>query len=342
MRKQRIIVVGFGFMGEIHVQAYAGIPGAEVVAIVEPRHAVASEKLERLGLKVPLFSDLAEALRTVEGDIVDICLPTDRHADAAVCALEHAKHLFCEKPVSISLPEAERIRAAAQRAGTFCQIGHCIRFWPEYRTLEQIFRSGSLGTLRSLSLQRRASLPDYSADNWLRTPERSLGAAVDLHIHDTDYVLHLLGMPRAVFSSGTKDSAGWSHIFTHYMFDGCAVVAEGGWNYPPKWGFQMAFQAVFDKGTIEFDSKADPSVLLTKEGNTPKPLFLSSPQKEASGVTGNISSLGGYANELEYFIGCVGRQEAPKLATLEDGIQSLRVVLCELESAEKGTIVQTK
>lgn len=342
MRKQRVIVAGLGFMGEIHVQAYAGIPAAEVVAIVESRHSMAKEKLERLGLDVPIFTNLAEALLGIEADIVDVCLPTDRHADAAVCALEHSKHLFCEKPVAVSLLEAERIRSAAEEAGTFCQVGHCIRFWPEYQALEQTVRSGSMGALRSLSLQRRAALPDYSADDWLRSPERSLGAAVDLHIHDTDYVLHLLGMPDAVFSSGTKDRAGWSHIFTQYLFDDYVVVAEGGWNYPAKWGFQMAFQAVLEGGTIEFDSRAAQPLMITRGGHDPQPLPTLSPQKEASEVTGNISSLGGYANELEYFIGCVSRKEAPGIATLKDGIQSLRVVLCELDSAERKAIVQTR
>ena len=331
---QRIILVGFGFMGEMHAQAYAGISNARIVAIVDALPEPAREKTARLKLDAPVFTELSAALAAVEADIVDICLPTDRHASLAVEALEAGKHVFCEKPVALSLEETTRMRAAhAKTPGKFVQVGQCIRFWPEYQAFEKFVRAGTAGKLLSLTLQRRSGRPSYTTGNWINDEARSLGAALDLHIHDTDFVLHLLGTPEAVFSRGTRDATGWSHIFTHYIYPSVAVQAEGGWNYPGTWGFQMAFQAVFERGAIEFDSGATPSLRVTLDGASPEPLPFIPAGGTANGTGGNLSSLGGYANELTYFIDRVSTGLAPEIATLEQAEESLRVTLAEIKSA---------
>jgi len=338
--KLNIVIVGLGFMGEMHAQAYAGLPRAKVVAIVDALPDTARAKAGRLQLgSVPVFADLESALAAVSTDIVDICLPTDHHTALAVQALRAGKHVFCEKPLALSLEQAREIRKARDAAGTFFQVGHCIRFWPEYQAFEKFLREGSAGRLLSLTLQRRAARPGYSAGNWLNDPSRSLGAALDLHIHDTDFVLHLLGTPPAVFSRGTRDQGGWSHIFTHYLYPDVVVHAEGGWNYPDQWGFQMAFQAVFEHGAVEYDSGSNPTLRIVRAGCKPEPLPFVPAGGQASGTTGNLSSLGGYANELAAFLDCVANNRSPTLATLDQSAESLRVVLAELASAESGSPV---
>ncbi len=342
MKKQRVLIVGFGFMGEIHAHGLAGIAQAEIVGIVDVMADAARTKAARLGLAVPVFTDLPGALGSIDCDIVNICLPTEEHAAASLTALEAGKHVFCEKPVALSLADAEKMRASHGRSGRFFQVGHCIRFWPEYQALEAFVRAGTAGRLLSLTMQRRAGRPGYSTGNWLNDEKRSLGAAVDLHIHDTDFVLHLLGKPQAVSSRGTRDTTGWSHIFTQYIFPGLVVQAEGGWNYPAQWGFQMAFQAVFEHGAVEYDSVAKPTLRVTLKDQAPEPLPFKSAGDQAAVTTGNISSLGGYANELCYFIDCVSQGKAPAIATLDQAITSLGVVLAEVQSAATGKLVSLK
>lgn len=339
MTQQRLLIVGFGFMGEMHAQALAGIAEAEIAGIVDVVPDAARSKAGRLGLSVPVFGDLGVALREAGATIVDICLPTDQHASASIRALEAGKHVFCEKPVALSLTDAERMRAAHRKAGSYFQVGHCIRFWPEYQALERFVRAGTAGRLLSLTLQRRSARPTYSAGGWIEDPNRSLGAAVDLHIHDTDFILHLLGMPSAVRARGTKDQCGWSHIFTDYVYPDIVVQAEGGWNYPATWGFRMAFQAVFERGAVEYDSGVSPTLRVTLGHDPPEPLPYISAGGTNGGSTGNISSLAGYANELRYFIDCVNQGKAPSIATLDQGITSLRVVLKEVSSASTGEVI---
>lgn len=339
--KIRIVIVGFGFMGEMHAQAYAKIPMAEIVAVVDARPEAALEKLDRLELGVPVFTSLTSALAEQPADIVDICLPTDQHVAAAVEALEAGKHVFCEKPLALSLHEAKLISEAQERSGTYFQVGHCLRFWPEYQAFSSFVKGGTAGRLLSLTMQRRSARPAYSAGDWLNDANRSMGAAVDLHIHDTDYLVSLLGTPRTVYSRATVDKTGYSHIFTDYGYPDVVVQAEGGWNYPSQWGFQMAFQAVFENGSIEFDSNQNPSLSVTLDGKATEPLpFVEAGGGNALGTSGNVSALGGYINELIYFLNAVSTKNSPEIATLSQATESLRVVLAEVESATVGKMVE--
>ena len=327
-------------MGSMHAQAYGQIRGAQICGLVDTR-AGASRTMEALGISAPLFKDLEAALAKVDADMVDICLPTPLHEKAALMALAHGKAVFLEKPIALEMAAAKRIVGAAAKSGLPVQVGHCIRFWPEYQALEELVKSGRPGRLLSLSLQRRSPAPTHSIGDWLLDEEQSGGAAVDLHIHDTDFVLHLLGRPDAVTSSATEDRNGLSHIFTSYDFGDKAVVSEGGWNYPPKWGFQMAYQAVFERCAVEFDSRT--GTFITQGTTAKKPLPVRQPRVGASKAkTGNISSLGGYYNELASFLGCLEAGKMPVLATPQQAADSLRVVLAEVESARKGRTVLLK
>ena len=332
---KNITIVGCGFMGSMHAQAYAQIRSAKICALVDNRPAAAAKSMRALGVTAPIFKDLETALENVETDAVDICLPTPAHESAALAAFSRKKAVFLEKPIALDLAAAKCIVAAAKTSGSPAQVGHCIRFWPEYQALVELFQSGRLGRLLSLSLQRRSSLPTHSVGSWMQDEEQCGGAALDLHIHDTDFVLHLLGRPDAVMSSATEDQHGMSHIFTSYDFADKAVVAEGGWNYPTKWGFQMAYQAIFEKGTVEFDSAQ--GVFITQGSSAKKPLPVRQPRVGTSQAkTGNISSLGGYYNELASFVSCLEAGKMPDLATPQQATDSLMVTLAEIESARKG------
>jgi predicted dehydrogenase len=134
---QRILVTGFGFMGGIHAQVYGALPRARVAAIVDDDVARAQAKAKQLGFDVPVFQDIDEALRTQAVDAVDVCVPTLHHPRYIRSALRAGKHVFCEKPFAATAREADALAREAKQAGVTMQIGHCIRFWPEYQALEK-------------------------------------------------------------------------------------------------------------------------------------------------------------------------------------------------------------
>jgi predicted dehydrogenase len=119
-----------------------------------------------------------------------------------------------------------------------------------------------------------------------------------------------------------------------------SVQAEGGWNYPAQWGFTMAFQALFERACVDFDSGENPTLTVTWQDRAPEPLAFTAPRSgKSAGGEGNISSLGGYFNELESFVASLVAGRPPKDATLADARASLAVVLAEIESARTGKTI---
>ncbi len=317
----QVLIMGFGLMGRMHGDVYARLPDVKVVGVVDSSPEAAGKALRKHALGgVPVFENLASAAAAVDFSVADICLPTDLHCNIALEAFAAGKHVFCEKPIALTSEEASAMVDAAQKAGRQFMVGHCIRFWPEYVELKRLVESGEHGRLLSLSMNRRTGRPGYSVGNWVNKPERCLGAALDLHIHDADFLLHLLGTPKAVVSQGLRDETGWSSIATHYVYEGRTVTAEGAWNYPEKWGFQMRFTAVFEHAALDYDSRYG--------------LFLGAGATDP--VVLPVRPLDGYHHELAYFIKCLEQNEPVAISTGEQASASLDLVLAEIESAASG------
>lgn len=337
---QKVAIIGFGAMGQMHATCYQNIENAQVVAIVDAHPADAKKKMKKIGVNADIYADIDEMLESADVNVVDICLPTDLHVPLGLKAVAAGKHVFCEKPFAFTPEEAQKLIDAAKAKKVYLMVGHCIRFWPEYQFLYETVKNKTYGKLKSLSLQRRSSRPTYSKQNWLQNGKRSGGAIFDLHIHDTDFILHLLGKPTAVSSVGTFDESGWAHVFTNYHFKKVAVTAEGGWDYPSKWGFNMAWQANFEDAVLEFDFSKKPNLRITVGDKAPKEFALKAESKTAGNLSGNISDMGGYLNELSYFITCIETKKAPKISTGVQAAESVRLILTEMKSLETGQTVE--
>jgi predicted dehydrogenase len=102
----------------------------------------------------------------------------------------------------------------------------------------------------------------------------------------------------------------------------------------------MAFEAVFENASVAFNSASGAPLTLTLKDQKSTEMTVEQPgPKESTTGEGNISSLGGYFNELEYFTNCLKANKAPEIATVRQASDSLRVVLAELKSAQTETSV---
>lgn len=138
----RVGIVGLGFMGWVHWLSYQQLRGVRVAAICSrnPRKLEGDWRDIRgnfgpPGEKVPLngaaaYAELDELLADERIDLVDICLPPSLHADAAIRALRAGKHVFCEKPMALTLADCRRMVAAAKKAKRQLLIGHVLPFCP--------------------------------------------------------------------------------------------------------------------------------------------------------------------------------------------------------------------
>lgn len=321
----KVGLVGCGFMGTMHANVYSVLEGAELVGVWDRKPERATEFVGKWGGRV--FSSYDDMLADASIDMVDVCLPTSEHAIFSIKACEAGKHVMCEKPMALSLEDADAMCAAASKAGVKMMVGHCIRFWPEYEELFRVVKSGELGRLLSLNLTRYGAFPAWTVDKWAADVSKA-GGGMDMHIHDTDFALYLLGEPRSMHSFGSRDERGVGHFFTVMDYGSCVAQCEGGWNLPQGAPFRMEFRAVFEKGAAIY---RDGELWTYGEGTSRK---FEAPQMEARGAGGNLSSLGGYYNELAYFIDCITNDRMPQVVTPESSRESLRYVLEEVKQIE--------
>lgn len=334
----RVGIVGGGFMGKMHAQVYAALPDAELVAVADRRSAVADALAAPHGANV--YPDLDALLAAESVDVVDICLPTYLHAEHAIKALDAGRHVFCEKPMAMTVADADAMAEAARRNGRQLMIGHCIRFWPEYQYLKTVVDDGRLGALRSIALTRVSPLPTWTWENWVQNEARSGGAALDLHIHDTDYILYLLGAPETLTARGrTTPERGVDHVYATLTYsDGVVAHLEGGWDFPATFPFKMAFRAVFENGAILWDG--GPLTVYPTTGDAFAPT-IERAETPAGAAGGNISDLGGYYNEIAHFIDALQNNKPLEIVTPESSRLSLETVLEEIrqvKEAENGGV----
>ncbi|RPJ44589.1 MAG: gfo/Idh/MocA family oxidoreductase, partial [Chloroflexi bacterium] len=241
----RIGIAGMGGMGWFHASRYAQIQGVELAAIadvrpdrLEAKHAVQiniENKASQPDLSsVQRFADAEQLIAAADVDIIDICLPSYLHAPYTVQALRAGRHVLCEKPMALSLPDADRMIAASKESGRKLMIAQCIRFWPEYQFLKKVVREESFGNLLSLNLYRIGGRPaGWGWEDWFMDPARSGGSLYDLHIHDVDFVNSMLGAPEQIHASGRRSSPGSSCEIIHSIYqyaNGPQVSIHAGWS----------------------------------------------------------------------------------------------------------------
>ncbi len=338
----QVAVVGLGFMGITHYFNYKKVKGAKLIAVcdVDPRRlegdwrdvagnlpTVTSGREDLSTLK--RYNNVNALVEDPDVDLVDICLPTHLHASTAIKALTAGKHVFVEKPIALSVREADQMIEAANKARRFLMVGQVLRFFPAFRYIKESMDKGDYGRLRALHLRRIISKPTWA--EWFLDPKKSGGAIVDLHIHDSDFVQFLLGLPKAVFTVGLVDRKRYGeaeYFVTHYLFDDAdlTVTAMGGNIAMPKFTFEHGYDAFFEAATIEYNSRWRPNpVLYTEDGK----------EKEV-----RLKETDPYLAELQYAVDCIRKNEPPELLSAESARNALLLCLKEAESLNKGKPVK--
>jgi predicted dehydrogenase len=258
-------IVGIGFMGMIHFLAARKVKGARVVAIstrdanklagdwtsIQGNFGPRGTKMDLSG--VACYPDFAAILADPKVDLVDLCVPNDAHSRMAIEALRAGKHVLVEKPIALSVAEADSMVAAAQAAGKLLLVGHVLPFFPEFGFALDAVRSGRYGSLLAAHLMRVISKPDWSSG--ISDPNRSGGPAIDLHIHDTHFIGLICGVPKAVHSSGIVDDGAVVYLTTQYLFErpGLAASCVSGALSQAGRPFAHGFELYFERATLAFE-----------------------------------------------------------------------------------------
>ena len=312
-----VAIAGAGFMGRTHFERYLNNPDCKVVYVYDSLIDRAKE------FEDVIATDNFDTILSSNIDVVDICLPTFQHMPYCVRSAEAKKHVFCEKPMAMTLDECELMINTCRDNDVKLMIAHVIRFWPDYRYIRDSVKDSRYGKLHYIRSGRRQPLPAWPAGNWMADPKLSNGGVVDFQIHDIDFMISLFGMPNSIKSVGTKSQyGGWEQITTVMNHDTAVSCTEACNLMPVGYPFTATFCAVFENASVEFDCRLDKSLVVYKPGEDPFYPKLDSPD--------------GYQNEIDYFISCVRDDVDINDATGEQGAMALEVALLAKDSLERG------
>ncbi|MEC5199283.1 putative dehydrogenase [Arthrobacter sp. PL16] len=205
-RRLRVGVVGIGWAGRQHLEAYANSDDVEIIGLAGMEPDLLAELQARYG--IPHAVERWEDLIALEGlDAVSVAVPTFLHAPITVAALEHGLHVLSEKPIARNGDEGQLMVDAARRAGRVLEVAFNHRRRGDIAALKRVLDDGVLGRpyYAKASWLRRSGIP--SLGSWFTNREMAGGGPLaDIGVHIIDYALHLLGEPKVLSVSASTYS----------------------------------------------------------------------------------------------------------------------------------------
>lgn len=316
-------------MGHAHIPSWQLLReiGAEAVGILANRPGSAETFARQYDLRpYASFDDLL-----ADVDIVDICTPTNLHREYTERAAAAGKHVICEKPIALTVADAEAMIAVCENAGVRLLIAHVVRYVSPYRAAKDTIDQGHIGQPAIMRLTRAGYHPRKSTDNWFVDEERSGGMMLDLMIHDYDYARWLGGDVKRVFAKSvrgsTPDAPADYALVTLRFENGAIAHIEGGWAYPPGF-FRTSLDIAGTAGLIEWESD-NSQTLYTHLANPPD-----TPTAEVA-VPSAKAADSPFTAQLRDFYQAIEQGTEP-LVTAQDALAALKIGLAAIASAKTG------
>ena len=354
----KIGIIGIGFMGMIHYYGIQRATGAEVVAICtrDPKKlsgdwtGIQGNFGPRGGMEdlsdVRKYSEIDEFLADEEIDLVDICLPTHLHKPVSMASLEAGKHTLVEKPISISIDDANELvnlaekigaeREAALQSPCFLMVAHVLPFFAEYAYAKRIVEEGKYGELLGAHFKRITSRPGRPRN--IEDLEKSGGPGIDLHIHDTHFIQLLCGVPDAVFSQGKLAGGNYvEHLTTQYIYNNknISVSCSSGGATQRGRAFSHGFEIYLEKATLLYDFST-----LAGEASTAVPLTLLNDEGGVEQVDlGDVDPIDAFTAELQYAVDAIDWENEPAALSGVGARDALLLCYKEAESIRTGEVV---
>jgi len=331
----KFAIIGFGGLGKVHFRNMIELQKTrgdiKLVALCDIEESRFSEETStNLGgnttpvdlSKFNLYTDVNKLLEKEELDFVITALPTYIHEKIAVLALEKGLCVFSEKPMALNLEQCQNMIDKAKENNKHLMIGQCLRYWPEYSKLKEYIDSEEYGKVIRAEFSRYSPTPTWTWENWMLDNEKSGGAALDMHVHDVDYINYVFGKPNSVSSVASHGKSKYDSMFTTYKYDDKFVTSSCDWGLPASYPFSPAFLVRFENATVEMNNNG---MKVYPEGEPSYIPLL---------VPGNA-----YMEEIKDFINCINEDREITVNNPQSVMQSIKIALAEKESTDKGVVV---
>ena len=289
--KLKVGLVGVGAISGMHIPAWMSMEDVELVALCDVRPA----QMEKYP-DVRHYTDFDQMLASETLDIVDICLPTFLHVEYARNAMQLGIHVLCEKPLSLHREDVEPLYALAKEKNVRYMVAHVVRFWPGYEALKEIYDTKKYGKLISGTMQRMGQFPQWSWNGWMQKEECSGMVPFDLHIHDLDFLVYMLGKPKdkVVFRAKRPDS---DFLNITYDYGDFFVQTQASWYATKNHPFTACYSFQFEDALVEF--RGEQLKIYLRDGGV-----IDSGSQAGDSGTIDLPTTDAYANEIRYFTDC--------------------------------------
>ncbi|CAI0882015.1 Inositol 2-dehydrogenase/D-chiro-inositol 3-dehydrogenase [Serratia proteamaculans] len=322
----RVGLIGAGRMGSFHAESLARrVPGAVLVAVADPLPEAAQRLAERLGVEA--CSDLQAMLDDPAIDAVVIASPARTHAQWVVAAAKAGKHVFCEKPMAVTLEEADSAINAANQAGVVLQVGFNRRFVTGFAAAIAAVKSGENGTTQlSRSVTRDPQLRDPA-------PIPAWTIFLETLIHDFDTLLHfnpgarpveVYALAEALVRPDFKDRGLLDTAVVTIRFDnGAIATAEA--NFQAVYGYDVRGEVFGSQGMLQAGNINLNNCVRYHAGG----IAIETSRQDTDLLHD------AYVAELAEFAQCIQQGQKPR-ATGQDAHNALEIALACIASVQQG------
>lgn len=343
MKPVKVAILGTGFITDIHMESYHRfVPGAEVVAV----YGRSAEKAKAFAVKYRIpqwYNDVDALIRDSGCDVVDICLPNYLHAEATLKAAAAGKHIIIEKPLSVTLEEADAMIAACRNAGVKLMYAEELCFAPKYERVRQLVKEGAIGEIYMLKQSEKHSGPH--SDWFYDINLAGGGVLMDMGCHAIGWFRWMLNNAKAVSVYASMNTVlhkgrtkGEDNSVVIIEFEnGVTAVAEDSW---AKHGGMDDRSEVHGTGGVVYADlfMGNSAIAYSKNG------YGYAMEKADTTVGWSFTVFEevfnqGYPHELRHFIDCVQHDRQP-LVTGEDGRAVLEIIYAAYASAGQGRKIQ--
>jgi len=334
LHKVGVGVVGLGRIGRLHAEILKlKVSNAELVAVSDVIESIARSVGERLSVK--WYIEYERMLRDPKVEAVIISTPTFLHKDMIIKAAEEGKHIFVEKPLTVTTQEAKEVISAIRKYGVKLQVGYNRRFDYAYQKAKSDVDKGKIGRpIAFISIARDPGAPP----GWAADPKLSGGIFLDMLSHDFD-------MARWIMSSEIAEVyvIGGNYIFEEikkkgdldvvsivFKFEnGVQGLIHGARKFP--YGYELRTEVYGDEGVIYVGSNIDN---MYARGGKEGLIYHGAPWFEKRFYEA-------YVNELNEFIKAILEDKEPPVTAI-DGLRVVEIAEACWKSVKEGKKISVK
>jgi predicted dehydrogenase len=292
----KVGVIGVGYLGQHHARIYSEIEEAELVAVVDINKEKANTFAEKY--KCTAYYDYRDVLHKV--DALSIVTPTTSHYSIALDCLKAGKDILIEKPITLTVKEADKLITASEKRGCIIQVGHLERYNPAVLAASEMFKEPMF-----IESERLSPFLGRGTD---------VDVTLDLMIHDVDIILSLISSPvkdiKAVGAKVLTDKIDVAKAWLAFE-NGCIALATVSRLSPEKHRRLKVFQKD-SYISIDYQNSEIKRHFRTKEGIS---FAVTKPENKEP-----------LREELKDFINCVKERRRPTVSAVE-GREALKIVL---------------